>query len=67
MVFFSKYFGKVLFQEETSQCGEQLGPETVLHMLGISNSQLIGSLTMKRVMKSVCLKLKRDALESQLN
>ena len=32
-------------------------------LLGISNSQLIGSHTMKRM----CLKLKRDVLESQIN
>ena len=45
---------KVLFQAATSQSGKQLH---------VSNSQLIGSHTMKRV----CLKLKRDVLESQIN
>ena len=38
-------------------------PRLYFILLGISNSQLIGSHTMKRV----CLKLKRDVLESQIN
>ena len=58
---------KVLFQAATSQSGKQLHvPRLYVILLGISgisNSQLIGSHTMKRV----CLKLKRDVLESQIN
>ena len=57
---------KVLFQAATSQSGKQLHvPRLYIILLGItcSNSQLIGSYTMKRV----CLKLKRDELESQIN
>ena len=55
---------KVLFQAATSQRGKQLNvPRLYIILLGISNSQLIGSHTMKRV----CLKLKRDVLESQKN
>ena len=55
---------KVLFQAATSQSGKQLHvPRLSIILLGISNSQLIGSHTMKRV----CLKLKRDGLESQIN
>ena len=47
---------KVLFQAATSQSGKQLHvPRLNIILLGISNSQLIGSHTMKRV----CLKLKR--------
>ena len=53
-----------LFQAATSQSGKQLYvPRLYFILLGISNSQLIGSHTMKRV----CLKLKRDVLESQIN
>ena len=52
---------KALFQAATSQ---QLHvPRLYIILLGISNSQLIGSHTMKRV----CLKLKRDVPESQIN
>ena len=52
---------KVLFQETASQSGKQLHvPRLYIILLGISNSQLIGSHTMKRV----CLQLKRDVLES---
>ena len=55
---------KVLFQAATSQSGKQLHvPRLYIILLGISNSQLIGSHTMKRV----CLKLKRDVLESHIN
>ena len=55
---------KVLFQAATSQSGKQLHvPRLYIILLGISNSQLIGSHTMKRV----CLKLKRDVPESQIN
>ena len=57
---------KVLFQAATSQSGKPLHvPRLYIILLGItcSNSQLIGSNTMKRV----CLKLKRDVLESQIN
>ena len=65
---FSWYFlqnsRKVLFQAATSQSGQQLHVlRLYIILLGISNSQLIGSHTMKRV----CLKLKRDVLESQIN
>ena len=64
----SRYFlqnsRKVLFQAATSQSGKQLHvPRLYIILLGISNSQLIGSHTMKRV----CLKLKGDVLESQIN
>ena len=53
---------KVMFQASTSQSGKQLHvPRLYIILLGISNSQLIGRHTMKRV----CLKLKRDVLESQ--
>ena len=53
-----------MFQAATSQSGKQLHvPRLYIILLGISNSQLIGSHTMKRV----CLKLKRDVLESQIN
>ena len=53
---------KVLFQAATSQSGKQLHvPRLYIILLGIS--QLIGSHTMKRV----CLKLKRDVPESQIN
>ena len=55
---------KVLFQAATSQSHKQLHvPRLYIILLGISDSQLIGSHTMKRV----CLKLKRDMLESQIN
>ena len=55
---------KVLFQAATSQIGKQLHvPRLYIILLGIRNSQLLGSHTMKRV----CLKLKRDVLESQIN
>ena len=55
---------KVLFQAATSQSGKQLHvPRLYIILLGISNIQLIGSHTMKRV----CLNLKRDVLESQIN
>ena len=55
---------KVLFQAATSQSGKQLHVlRLYIILLGISNSQIIGSHTMKRV----CLKLKRDVLESQIN
>ena len=55
---------KVLFQAATSQSGKQLHvPRLYIILLGISNIQLIGSQMMKRV----CLKLKRDVLESQIN
>ena len=55
---------KVLFQAATSQSGKQLHvPRLYIILLGISKSKLIGSHTMKRV----CLKLKRDVLESQMN
>ena len=55
---------KVLFQAATSQSGKQLHvPRLYIILLGISNIQLIGSHTMKRV----CLELKRDVLESQIN
>ena len=54
----------ILFQAATSQSGKQLHvPRLCIILLGISISQLIGSHTMKRV----CLKLKRDVLESQIN
>ena len=55
---------KVLFQAATSQSGKQLHvPRLYIILLGISNIQLTGSHMMKRV----CLKLKRDVLESQIN
>ena len=55
---------KVLFQAAASQSGKQIHvPRLYIILLGISNIQLIGSHTMKRV----CLKLKRDVLESQIN
>ena len=55
---------KVLFQAATSQSGKHLHvPRLYIILVGISNSQLIGSHMMKRV----CLKLKRDVLESQIN
>ena len=55
---------KVLFQAATSQSGKQLHvPILYIILLGTSNCELIGSHTMKRV----CLKLKRDVLESQIN
>ena len=55
---------KVLFQAATSQSGKQLHvPRLYMILLCISSSQLIGSHAMKRV----CLKLKRDVLESQIN
>ena len=55
---------KVLFQAATSQSGKQLHvPILYIILLGLSNSKLTGSHTMKRV----CLKLKRDALESQID
>ena len=55
---------KVLFQAAASQRSKQLHiPRLYIILLGISNSQLIGSHTMKRV----CLKLKRYVLESQIN
>ena len=55
---------KVLFQAATSQSGKQLHVlRLYIILLDISNSQLIGSHTMRRV----CLKLKRDVLESQIN
>ena len=55
---------KGLFQAATSQSGKQQNvPRLYIILLDISNSQLIGSHTMKRV----CLKLKRDVLESQIN
>ena len=61
--FFLQNSRKVLFQMATSQSGKQLHvPRLYIILLGISNSQLIGSHTMKRM----CLKLKRDVLESQL-
>ena len=64
MVFFLQNSRKVLFQAATSQSGKQLHvPRLYIILLGISNSQLIGSHTMKRV----CLKLKCDVLESQIN
>ena len=48
---------KGLFQAAASQSGKQLHvPRLYIILLGISNSQLIGSHTMKRV----CLKPKRD-------
>ena len=57
-------YRKVLFQAATSQSGKQLHvPRLYIILLGIRNSQLIGSHTMKRK----CLKLKRDELESQIN
>ena len=60
----SRNMRKVLFQAATSQSGKQLHvPRLYIILLGISNSQLVGSHTMKRV----CLKLKRDVLESQIN
>ena len=63
MVFFLQNSTKVLFQAATSQSGKQLHvPRLYIILLGISKSQLIGSYTMKRV----CLKLKRDVLESQI-
>ena len=58
MDFFTKKSRKVLFQAANSYV-----PRLYFILLGISGSQLIGSLTMK----SVCLKLKCDLLESQLN
>ena len=62
--YFYKILETVLFQAATSQSGKQLHvPRLYIILLGISNSQLIGSHTMKRV----CLKLKRDVLESQIN
>ena len=55
---------KVLFQAATSQSRKQLHvPRLYIILLGISDSQLIGSHTMKRV----CLKFKRDMFESQIN
>ena len=52
---------KVLFRAATSQSGKQPHVSRLyIILLGISNSQLIGSHTMKRV----CLRLKRDVLES---
>ena len=55
---------KVLFQAATSQSRKQLHvPRLYIILLGISDSQLIRSHTIKRV----CLKLKRDMLESQIN
>ena len=65
---FSWYFlqnsRKVLFQAATSQSGKQLHVQSqYIIFRGISNIQLIGSHMMKRV----CLKLKRDVLESQIN
>ena len=54
-------FYKIL-EAATSQSGKQLHvPRLYIILLGISNSQLIGSHTMKRV----CLKLKCD--KSQIN
>ena len=54
---------KVMFQAATSQSSKQLHvPRLYIILLGISNSQLIGSHTMKRV----CLKLKCDVLGSQI-
>ena len=51
---------KVLFKAATSQSGKQLHVlRLYIILLGISNSQLI--------VKSVCLKLKCDVLESQIN
>ena len=62
--FFLQNSRKVLFRAATSQSGKQLHvPRLYIILLGISNSQLIGSHTMKKV----CLKLKRDVLESQIN
>ena len=64
MVFILQNSRNVLFQAATSQSGKQLHvPRMYIILLGISNSQLIGSHTMKRV----CLKLKRDVLVSQIN
>ena len=55
---------KVLFQAATSQSGKQLHvPRLYIILLGISNIQLIRS----HMMKKVCLKLKRDVFESQIN
>ena len=55
---------KVLFQAATSQSGKQLHvPRLYIILLAISNNQLTGIHTMKRL----CLKLKRDVLESQIN
>ena len=63
MVFFLQNSKKVLFQAATSQSGKQLYvPRLYIILLGISNIQLVGSHMMKRV----CLKLKRDVLESQI-
>ena len=64
MVFFLQNSRKVLFQAATLQSGKHLYvPRLYIIFLGISNSQLIGSHKMKRV----CLKLKRDMLESLIN
>ena len=54
---------KGLFQAATSQSKQLHVPRLYIILLGNSNSQVIGSHTMKRVW----LKLKRDVLESQIN
>ena len=55
---------KVLFQAATSQSGKQLHvPRLYIILLGISNIQLNEGHMMERV----CLKLKRDVLESQIS
>ena len=51
------------FKRRRRKVANSYAPRLDFILLGISNRQLIGSLTMKRV----CLKLKRDVLESQLN
>ena len=60
MVFFTKFWNGLVSSGDVAKWQTALCPETVHHiLLGISNSQLIGSHTMKRV----CLKLKRDVLD----
>ena len=62
-IFFTKNLERSCFKRRRRKVANSYVLRLYFILLGISNSQLIGSLTMK----SVCLKLKRDLLESQLN
>ena len=61
--FFYKILERSCFKRRRRKVANRYVPRLHIILLGISNSQLIGSHTMKRV----CLKLKRDMLESQIN
>ena len=66
MVFLTKLIERYCFKRRRRKVANNYQfyvPRLYFILLGIKNSQLIWSLTMKRV----CLKLKRDVLESQSN